>query len=166
MSMKSLLKERLGQRVQFQDIDRVPSGSPAAVVLEADLPFRKTITAALALAKRHLTLGQAKRIVERMMVGERVAVEIPMVEDRGEFQRDLAANGVHVTFRDPPDDVNVKAIREKTGLSQEEFALRYGLEVASLRNWEQGRTQPEVAVRVLFRVIERHPEAVEAALSD
>ncbi|MGH6980002.1 MAG: helix-turn-helix domain-containing protein [Stellaceae bacterium] len=151
--------------MQVRDIDRVPSGSPAAVLFEADLPFRKTVTAALALAKRHLTLGQAKRIVERLMVGERVAVEIPMIEDRQTFRRDLEANGVHVEFRDPPDNVNVKAIREKTGLSQEEFALRYGLEVASLRNWEQGRTQPELAVRVLFRVIERNPRAVEEALT-
>jgi putative transcriptional regulator len=164
--MKLSLREKFERRVQVRDIDRVPSGSPAAVVLEAELPFRKTVTAALALAKRHLTLAQAKRIVERMMAGERVAVEIPMVEDREAFRRDLAANGVHVEFRGPPDDVDIKAIRERTGLSQEEFALRYGLEVASLRNWEQGRTQPEAAVRVLFRVIERNPEAVERALAD
>jgi putative transcriptional regulator len=166
MSTNSLLWEKFAQRVPVRDIDRVLSGSPATVVLEADLPFRKTVTAALALAKRHLTLAQAKRIVERMMVGERVAVEIPMVEDRTTFRRDLEANGVRVEFRNPPDDIDVKAIRERLGLSQEEFALRYGLEVASLRNWEQGRTQPELAVRVLFRVIERNPEAVERALAD
>lgn len=163
--MNSSLWEKLAQRVPVRDIGRVRSGSPAAAVLEADPPFRKTVTAAEALAKRHLTLAQSKRIVERLMAGERVAVEIPMIEDRKTFQRDLAATGVRVEFRDPPEDVNVKAIREKTGLSQEEFALRYGLEVASLRNWEQGRTQPEAAVRVLFRVIERNPRAVEDALA-
>lgn len=152
--------------MQIRADDRVRSGSPAAVVLEAELPFRKTVSAAQALAKRRLPLGQAKRAIERMMRGERVVLEIPMLENRGALERDLKACGVHIEFRHSPDDVNVKAIREKTGLSQEEFALRYGLEVASLRNWEQGRTQPEAAVRVLFRVIERRPEAVEAALSD
>lgn len=163
--MDSFLKEMFGPRVQIRADGRVRSGSRAAVVLEAKLPFRRTVSAAQALAKRRLPLGQAKRTVERLMAGERVAVEIPMIEDRKTFQRDLAATGVRVEFRDPPEDVNVKAIREKTGLSQEEFALRYGLEVASLRNWEQGRTQPEAAVRVLFRVIERNPRAVEDALA-
>jgi putative transcriptional regulator len=163
--MDSLLWEKFARRVPVRVIDRVPSGLPVKVVLEAELPFRRTVSAALALAKRHLTLAQAKRIVERMMVGEHVAVEIPMVEDRAAFARDLAKDGVRVEFRDPPDNVDIKAIREKSGLSQEEFALRYGLEVASLRNWEQGRTQPELAVRVLFRVIEREPAAVEKALS-
>jgi putative transcriptional regulator len=135
-------------------------------VLEAELPFRKTISAAQTLAKRHLPLGQAKRIVERMMVGEHVAVQLPMLESREALTRELKGCGVRVEFRDLPDHVDIKAIRDKLGLSQEEFALRYGLEVASLRNWEQGRTQPELAVRALFRVIERNPEAVEAALTE
>jgi putative transcriptional regulator len=83
---------------------------------------------------------------------------------RSSFRCWKAARGWRANSR--LDHVDIKAIRERTGLSQEEFALRYGLEVASLRNWEQGRTQPEAAVRVLFRVIERNPEAVEAALSN
>lgn len=163
--MDSFLKEMFGPRVQIRADGRVRSGSPIAVVLEADPPFRKTVSAAQALAKRHLPLGQAKRAVERMMRGDRVAVEIPMLESRDALTRELKASGVRVTFRDPPGNVDIKAIREKTGLSQEEFALRYGLEVSSLRNWEQGRTQPELAVRVLFRVIERDPDAVERALA-
>src|SRR5665213_2701229 len=164
--MNSSLWEKFGQRPPVRVIDRVSSGSPARVVLEAQLPFRRTVTAAEALAKRHLTLAQAKRIVERLMVGEHVAVEIPMLESRDALIRELKACGVSVEFRDPPEHIDIKAIRDRLGLSQEEFALRYGLEVASLRNWEQGRTQPELAVRALFRVIERNPEAVEAALAE
>ena len=164
--MDSFLKEMFGPRVQIRAGDRVRSGSAARVLLEADPPFRKTVSTAQALMKRHLPPSQAKRAVERMMVGEAVAVELPMLESREALTRELKASGVKVEFRDPPDQVDIKAIREKLGLSQEEFALRYGLEVASLRNWEQGRTQPELAVRALFRVIERNPKAVEAALAD
>jgi putative transcriptional regulator len=65
---------------------------------------------------------------------------------------------------DVPEHVNVKEIRERLGLSQEEFAMRFGFDAASLRNWEQGRTEPEAAVRSFFKVIETHPETVENAL--
>ena len=60
--------------------------------------------------------------------------------------------------------VDVRAVREGYGLTQEEFALRFGLDLSTLRNWEQGRTRPDGPARVLLRVIERRPRAVEEAL--
>lgn len=63
-----------------------------------------------------------------------------------------------------PDFVNVKAIREKSGLTQTEFARRYGISWRSLQEWEQGRRQPEGAVRAYLIVIDRNPQAVEGAL--
>lgn len=163
--MKSSLREQFERLGPVRAIDRVSSGSPAKYVLSADAPFTRTVSAAEALAKRHLSLLQAKRIVERMMRGETVAVEIPMVEDAAAFERELALQGVRAERRDPPDSVDVKAVREGLGLSQDEFAVRFGLDAASLRNWEQGRTRPDRAVRALFKVIEREPEAVERALA-
>lgn len=64
-----------------------------------------------------------------------------------------------------PAQVDVKAIRIKLGLSQEAFALRFGFSVASVRDWEQHRRQPEQAARVLLLVIARNPEVVTGALS-
>lgn len=64
-----------------------------------------------------------------------------------------------------PEDVDVKAIRMKTGLSQEAFALRYGFSPAAVRDWEQRRRQPEQAARVLLLVIQHNPEAVTDALA-
>jgi putative transcriptional regulator len=55
-------------------------------------------------------------------------------------------------------------VREGLGLTQEEFAWRFGLDLAALRNWEQGRTRPETAVRSFLQVIARDPRAVERAL--
>lgn len=58
------------------------------------------------------------------------------------------------------DDPNVRAIREKYGLSQGKFAQLLGISVATLRNWEQKRRKPEGAARVLLCVAAKHPEAV------
>ena len=63
-----------------------------------------------------------------------------------------------------PQAVDVKAIRGKLGLSQEEFASRYGFSVAAVRDWEQGRRQPEQAARVLLMVIDEAPQTVEQVL--
>jgi len=57
-------------------------------------------------------------------------------------------------------DVDVKAIREKYDLSQNEFASLLGISVKTLRNWEQGRRAPEGPARVLLQVAAKHPDAV------
>lgn len=69
-----------------------------------------------------------------------------------------------VTVEMPP--VNIREMRKKLGLSQSQFAARFGFATASLKNWEQGRTRPDGAARVLLAVIARHPDAVEDALRD
>jgi putative transcriptional regulator len=65
----------------------------------------------------------------------------------------------------PPASVNVRAIRDGLGLSQTAFARRFGFSPASVREWEQGRRQPEAAARVLLLVIARSPEVVDAVLA-
>ena len=64
-----------------------------------------------------------------------------------------------------PDEVNVRAIRQHSGLSQDRFAERYGFKVSALRDWEQGRRHPDRTARILLTVIARNPRAVEEALS-
>jgi putative transcriptional regulator len=60
--------------------------------------------------------------------------------------------------------VDVKELRQKMGLSQAQFATRFGLPPGTLRNWEQGRATPDAPTQVLLAVIARHPEAVEDSL--
>jgi putative transcriptional regulator len=60
--------------------------------------------------------------------------------------------------------LDVAALRKKAGLSQEEFAQRYRINLGTLRNWEQGVRAPEGPARVLLMVIAEEPEAVERAL--
>lgn len=62
--------------------------------------------------------------------------------------------------------IDVRSIREKLGLTQEEFALRFGFSLGTLRHWEQGQRYPDGAARVLLTVINRAPDAVESALAE
>jgi putative transcriptional regulator len=64
-----------------------------------------------------------------------------------------------------PPRVDVGALRRRTGLTQEEFALRYGLTVARVRDWEQQRSEPDAAARAYLKVIEKEPDAVKRALA-
>ena len=58
------------------------------------------------------------------------------------------------------DAAGVKAVRERFGLSQSEFAALLGINTGTLQNWEQGRRKPRGAAQILLQVAARHPEAV------
>jgi putative transcriptional regulator len=59
----------------------------------------------------------------------------------------------------------VKTVRRALGLTQEEFAARYGIPLGTLRDWEQGRTEPDQPARAYIRVIASNPEWVCRALA-
>ncbi len=58
-----------------------------------------------------------------------------------------------------------KIIRRTLGMSQEEFAARFHIPIGTLRDWEQGRTEPDQAARAYLTVIARAPDAVQKALA-
>lgn len=60
--------------------------------------------------------------------------------------------------------VNVKAIREKTGMSQEKFCVTFGISIGTLRHWEQGLRSPRGPARVLLKVMQYNPSAIIEAL--
>ena len=64
-----------------------------------------------------------------------------------------------------PLAVNVLALRTRLGLTQEQFAARFGFSVATLRHWERGDRSPNGAALVLLNVIDKDPRAVMRALS-
>jgi putative transcriptional regulator len=55
---------------------------------------------------------------------------------------------------------DVKAIRAKFGVSQDEFASLLGISVRTLENWEQKRRIPKGPARILLEVAAAHPDAV------
>lgn len=91
---------------------------------------------------------------DRIMAGLSGAIEI------AEGRADPTTYRVHVA-----KCVDVKSIRQRTGLTQAAFALRFGFSLGTLRDWEKGRKQPESSSRVLLLVIDREPEAVLRALT-
>lgn len=64
-----------------------------------------------------------------------------------------------------PADIDVLKIRRALGLTREAFAMRFGLPVGTVRDWEQRKRRPEGAARVLLAVIETEPDAVTRALA-
>lgn len=59
----------------------------------------------------------------------------------------------------------VKVIRRALELTQEEFAARYHIPVGTLRDWEQGRAEPDQPTRAYLTLIARDPERVRRALN-
>jgi putative transcriptional regulator len=63
-----------------------------------------------------------------------------------------------------PHAVDVAELRRRLGLTQDQFAGRFGFSVATLRHWERGDRTPQGAALVLLNVIERNPGAVLEAI--
>jgi putative transcriptional regulator len=87
----------------------------------------------------------------------RRGLEEALAYARGEA--DKSRYRVHV-----PQRLDVRAIRTKLGMTQEEFAGRFGFSVNTLRHWEHGKRQPEGPTRAYLLVIDRAPRAVQKAL--
>jgi putative transcriptional regulator len=58
----------------------------------------------------------------------------------------------------------VKVMRRALGLTQEEFAAHFHIPLGTLRDWEQGKSEPDTCARAYLRVIARNPKAVTDAL--
>jgi putative transcriptional regulator len=109
-------------------------------------------------------LKPTKRVVKKMgrvsktrpTVGARIieGLEEAIAWTRGEND-DVRVKLAHVM------DVDVREVRTKMGLTQMQFATKFGFPPATLRNWEQGRSRPDAPIRILLAVIAKHPEAVE-----
>lgn len=64
-----------------------------------------------------------------------------------------------------PTSIDVRSVRSKLGMSQRQFAARFGLKLDTLRNWEQSKRVPDATARVLLTLIDRDPEGVKRALA-
>jgi putative transcriptional regulator len=68
------------------------------------------------------------------------------------------------TYRVHAPDIDVRAVRKKTGLSQNAFAGAFGFSAGTVRDWEQKRRRPDQSARMYLWVIGREPELVRKAL--
>ena len=160
--MSSKLRERFARLGPTRAIDRVCSGSPAVFVLgladeRGDL---RAIDGMLSLARRGMTMLRAKRVIEELIETGRVFVEIPTVEDADALGADLANAGIAGARVDGEREVDIRDLRERLGLTREQFAMRYGLEVETLRNWETGKRGLDAVARSYLRVIANDPAGI------
>jgi DNA-binding transcriptional regulator YiaG len=106
-----------------------------------------------------VSVRTAKKALDDLTLGKSAFVDAPSVADYERMKRTMAAQNV-AAQRIELRAVDVKALRARLGISQEEFAGRYGLDVATVRNWEQGRTTPDGPAAALLQLIERDPEGI------
>jgi putative transcriptional regulator len=64
-----------------------------------------------------------------------------------------------------PDQIDVKSIRNKLGMTQARFSDTFGFSLDAIKHWEGGRRRPEAPARTLLTVIEKNPAAVISALN-
>ena len=159
------MKERFARLAPVRDVDRVTSGSPAVLALSLPprTPVPRTIDAMLALARRGMTMLRAKRAIEALVEHRAASVSLPKVEDLGALLSELARAGVEASMVRNAQKVDVKEVRTRLGLNREQFALRYGLEQETVRNWENGKREPDAAVRSYLRAISNDPVRVAEA---
>lgn len=65
-----------------------------------------------------------------------------------------------------PPEIDVRAIRAKLDLSQDDFASTFGFTINQIREWEQGRSRPLGGARAYLMIIDRNPKAVLQILQD
>jgi DNA-binding transcriptional regulator YiaG len=162
VSRKLSLKEALALQVDARDERPIRSDSRGEArktrILLAPLDIAQPVQLARSLMEFGLSLRKAHEALNRLAEGETVAVELDAA-DVSLIAARLKALGVDAARAVLPTP-DIKKIREKLGVSQAEFAMRFGLELDTLQNWEQGRNQPDPAARLLLKVIELHPEVV------
>jgi putative transcriptional regulator len=93
-----------------------------------------------------------KKVFEELMANMRQAGDLTPA-------RRAAARGL------PVNALTIKELRSRTRLSQAQFAALLGVELATLRNWEQGRREPAGPARALLRALRNDPENVMRALA-
>ncbi len=59
-----------------------------------------------------------------------------------------------------------KTLRRALSMTQEEFAMRYHIPIGTLRDWEQGRCEPDRPARAYLTLIAHDPEGVKRALTE
>jgi len=98
--------------------------------------------------------GKARSLGSEILLGLQNAVAYAKGQNRGARKHVVRV----------PGPISVRRVRQRLRMSQDEFAAQFGISPATVRNWEQGRRQPEGPARVLLNIIEREPDVVKRAL--
>jgi DNA-binding transcriptional regulator YiaG len=162
MSTKSSFRAALERRDGPKQRSPARSDFPVRLVLTLD-DVAKPVTVARLLTSHGMSLRKAHDALNRLADGETVAVELQAEAPR-QLVSEFSALGVKAFPIEAPE-IDVRRVRERLGLSQAEFCIRFGLELDTVQNWEQGRYRPDPAAQILLSVIEAYPECVDSVLT-
>ena len=171
MSMNSELRARLERLGPVRDADPPPSfsGAPVTLVLRLEYPMDKPVPAIYRLRAAGLTLYEAKTTLDRLRDTRFAVCVVNEGADIPALAADLAALNIFVHRRRPVEpglaaSGLIAGVRARHELSWDEFAAVLGIEVDTLRNWEQGHATPDAAAIGLIRAFDRAPGVVSAAV--
>ena len=116
------------------------------------------------LLRSGVELRVAKKAIDELAAGHTAYVTAPRVADYAFLRREMRKHKV-TARRVALHPVDIKALRARLGISEEEFAGRYGVDPTTLRDWEQGRSKPEGAAATLIQLIERAPDKIVELLA-
>jgi DNA-binding transcriptional regulator YiaG len=163
VSNKSSFRERLERREPTPAKSLGRSDSPAVRLMLLAGNIRQPVEVARLFRKYGLSLRKAHDALNRLAKRETVAAEF-YADDPNQLLSDLSSSGVNA-YRIQVPDVDVKQVRDRLGISQAEFALRFGLELDTVQNWEQSRNIPDQSTRLLLKIIDSCPAVVESVLT-
>jgi putative transcriptional regulator len=103
----------------------------------------------------------SEAVIPKMPMRPMTAIEVEAAAAADPDARPMTAEELHSARRVP----RVKTLRRALGFTQEEFAVRYQIPLGTLRDWEQGRTEPDQPTRAYLKVIAKDPERVHRLLT-
>ncbi|SEL62449.1 Antitoxin component of toxin-antitoxin system, MqsA [Roseivivax marinus] len=159
----SSLKDVAGRLGPVQDVSQNQSGSKEHLVLRAagqETPVTAS-KAALALVECGISLLKAKRAIEAVFDEGEATLILPKVGSKHELASALRDAGIDAFMMTPPKSYSVKNLRRRLKLTQEEFAVIYGVDLRTLQNYESGTRKPDRTAIGYFKLIEKAPEAVK-----
>jgi putative transcriptional regulator len=115
-------------------------------------------------SKTSISKAEAARLIEQAQSRTFTEAEIDAMAaaDNSAWSDDDLANANRVFPVQTPEDV--RDLRTRMGLSQAQFAQKFGLTLDTVQQYEQGRRRPSGPASTLLRVIDAEPEAVVRAL--
>jgi DNA-binding transcriptional regulator YiaG len=124
-------------------------------------PLDKPVSVVRRLYAAGLTLRAGHAIAERLAETRLAVCEIAEGANIPVLETDLLAMNVHTWRRRPMHPGLIAEVRSRHGLSEREFAVVLGIDVDTLRNWEQGRDRPDVSTLNLVMAFDKAPELIE-----
>eukprot|EP01037_Dinobryon_pediforme_P002667 gene2667-2706_t len=156
------IADRFAQLGPIRAADQNQSGSAVLLALYRPevLSGIRSIDAVFALHRRGMTLLKAKRAVEEVLDKGLAVAQVPLVEDAEALLADLGRAGFDARMLKAPDGEGLKLLRARLKMSRKQFALRYGLSVENVRNWEEDRRPMDSTARSYLAAIANDPNGI------